>query len=135
MILTNPDVVIKGLDLNFDPDPKYKIIDVVPTVVDFPDKEAEFTGGFNEMNKYIIHNLNLNTLHELIQEDEILVHVEFIVSEEGEIIDVKLKESIEFELKFQIQQLMKRMPPWVPAELKGRKVSSRIFLPIRIHFQ
>ena len=39
------------------------------------------------MNKYIIHNLNLNKLHDIIDRDEILVNVEFIVSENGQIID------------------------------------------------
>ena len=87
------------------------------------------------MNKYIIHNLNLNKLHDIIDTDEILVHVEFIVSENGQIIDVKLNKSVDHELRIQIEELMKGMPLWTPAELKGRKVSSRIFLPIRIYFQ
>ena len=126
---------VKGLNINFNPDPNYKIIDIDPIIVDFPDKEAEFIGGYAEMNKYIIHNLNLNKLHDIIDTDEILVHVEFIVSENGQIIDVKLNKSVDHELRIQIEELMKGMPLWTPAELKGRKVSSRIFLPIRIYFQ
>ena len=126
---------VKGLNINFDPDPNYNIIDIDPVIVDFPDKEAEFIGGYTEMNKYIIHNLNLNMLHDIIDIDEILMHVEFIVSENGQIIDVKLNTPVHTELKIQIEELMKGMPHWTPAELKGRKVSSRIYLPIRIYFQ
>lgn len=131
----NSNVIIKGLDINFDPDPNYKIIDIIPEIIDFPDIEAKFIGGYTEMNKYITHNLNLNQVRNLTREDEILVYVEFIVGDQGKIIDVKLKDPIDFELKIQIQKLMYEMPKWAPAELNGRKVSSRIFLPIRIHFQ
>ena len=86
------------------------------------------------MNKYIIHNLNLNKLHDIIDTDEILVHVEFIVSENGQIIDVKLNTSVDHELRIQIEELDERNA-LDSSRIEGRKVSSRIFLPIRIYFQ
>ena len=132
----NNNVKVKGIDINFNTNPNYKIVDIIePAVVDFPDIEAEFTGGYSEMNKYITHNLKLNELYSLINTNELLVPVEFIVSENGKIIDVKIKDKVNYELKNQIINLMKGMPKWIPAELNGRKVSSRIFLPIRIYFQ
>ena len=129
------NVKVKGIDINFNTNPNYQIVNIEPVVVDFPDVEAEFTGGYSEMNKYITHNLNLNELYDLINTDELLVPVEFIVSEYGKIIDVKIQDKVNYELKNQIINLMKGMPNWIPAELNGRKVSSRIFLPIRIYFQ
>lgn len=132
----NNNVKVKGIDINFNTNPNYKIVDIIePVIVDFPDIEAEFTGGYSEMNKYITHNLKLNELYSLINTNELLVPVEFIVSENGKIIDVKIKDKVNYELKNQIINLMKGMPKWIPAELNGRKVSSRIFLPIRIYFQ
>ena len=132
----NNNIKVKGIDINFNTNPNYKIVDIIePVIVDFPDIEAEFTGGYSEMNKYIIHNLKLNELYSLINTNELLVPVEFIVSENGKIIDVKIKDKVNYELKNQIINLMKGMPKWIPAELNGRKVSSRIFLPIRIYFQ
>lgn len=135
MKLLNNNVKVKGIDINFNTNPNYQIVNIEPVVVDFPDVEAEFTGGYSEMNKYITHNLNLNELYDLINADELLVPVEFIVSEYGKIIDVKIQDKVNYELKNQIINLMKGMPNWIPAELNGRKVSSRIFLPIRIYFQ
>ena len=129
------NVKVKGIDINFNTNPNYAIVNIEPVVVDFPDVEAEFTGGYSEMNKYITHNLKLNELYSLINTNELLVPVEFIVSENGKIIDVKIKDKVNYELKNQIINLMKGMPKWIPAELNGRKVSSRIFLPIRIYFQ
>jgi hypothetical protein len=131
----NNNVKVKGIDINFNTNPNYKIVNIIEPVVDFPDVEAEFKGGYTEMNKYITHNLNLNELYDLINTNELLVPVEFIVSEYGKIIDVKIKDNVNYELKNQIINLMKGMPNWIPAELNGRKVSSRIFLPIRIYFQ
>ena len=131
----NNNIKVKGIDINFNTNPNYQIVNVEPVVVDFPDVEAEFTGGYSEMNRYITHNLNLNRLYDLINANELLVPVEFIVSEYGKIIDVKIQDKVNYELKNQIINLMKGMPNWIPAELNGRKVSSRIYLPIRIYFQ
>ena len=131
----NNNIKVKGIDINFNTNPNYQIVNVEPVVVDFPDVEAEFTGGYSEMNRYITHNLNLNRLYDLINANELLVPVEFIVSEYGKIIDVKIQDKVNYELKNQIIILMKGMPNWIPAELNGRKVSSRIYLPIRIYFQ
>ncbi len=131
----NNNLKAKNIDINFNQNPNYKIVNIVPEIVDFPDIEAEFTGGYSEMNKYITHNLNLNKLHSLINTNDLLIPVEFIVSEYGKIIEVKVKDKVNFELKNQIINLFKGMPNWIPAELDGRKVSSRIFLPIRIYFQ
>lgn len=131
----NTNVSVKGLDITFNPDPNYKIINVAPIIVDFPDKEAVFMGGYSAMNKYINHNLKLNKLYNLINKDEFLVNVEFIVSENGQIVEVIMKETVALELKNEVYKLMMGMPNWVPAELNGRKVSTRVFLPIRIYFQ
>ena len=79
------------------------------------------------MNKYIIHNLNLNKLHDIIGTDEILVHVEFIVSENGQIIDVKLDKSVDHELRIQIEELMKGMPLWTPTRIEGKKSKLKNF--------
>jgi len=131
----NNNVQVKGINLKFDPEIKYKVIDIIPEIVDFPDYEASFIGGFAEMTKYIIHNLNLNRLDQFGFDNEMVVHVEFVVSSEGKISDVKTKEEIPDQLKDEITRMIKGMPTWIPAEFKGRKVNSRVNLPIRIHLQ
>ena len=131
----NNNVQVKGINLKFDPEIKYKVIDIIPEIVDFPDTEASFIGGFAEMTKYIIHNLNLNRLDQFGFDNEMVVHVEFVVSSEGRVSDVKTMEEIPDQLKSEISRMIKSMPPWIPAEFEGRKVNSRVNLPIRIHLQ
>ena len=87
------------------------------------------------MNKYITHNLNLNLLENFTNKDEFLVHIEFIVGSNGEISGIQIKERVSYELQKEINELMTEMPKWIPAELNGRKVNSKIFLPIRIYFK
>ena len=91
------------------------------------------------MSKYIVETYYTCTFKIVHKLDELneqkLSELENRNDGNVQIIDVKLKDPIDFELKIQIQKLMYEMPKWAPAELNGRKVSSRIFLPIRIHFQ
>ena len=131
----NTNVQVKGINLKFDPEIKYKVIDIIPEIVDFPDTEASFIGGFGQMTKYIVHNLNLNRLNNLGFDNEMVVHVEFVVSSDGKNSSVKTLEEIPYQLKTEITKMMKSMPSWIPAEFKGRKVNSRVNLPIRIHLQ
>lgn len=131
----NSKVEVKGINLKFDPNIKYEVIDIIPEIVDFPDTEASFIGGFGQMTKYIVHNLNLNRLNNFGFDNEMVVHVEFVVSSDGKISTVKTMEEITDQLKTEITRMMKSMPPWIPAEFKGRKVNSRVNLPIRIHLQ
>ena len=77
----------------------------------------------------------MNRLDQFGFDNEMVVHVEFVVSSEGKISDVKTKEEIPNQLKDEITRMIKGMPTWIPAEFKGRKVNSRVNLPIRIHLQ
>lgn len=129
------NVTLKGLNIKYGKDPDYKITEVIPDIVIFPDVEASFNGGFIEMNKYITHNLNLNLLENFTNKDEFLIHIEFIVGSNGEISGIQIKERVSYELQKEINELMTEMPKWIPAELNGRKVNSKIFLPIRIYFK
>ena len=131
----NNNVQVTGINLKFDPEIKYKVIDIIPEIVDFPDTEASFIGGFGQMTKFIVHNLNLNRLNNFGFDNELVVHVEFVVSSDGKISNVKTMEEVPDQLKTEITRMMKSMPSWIPAEFKGRKVNSRVNLPIRIHLQ
>ena len=129
------NVTLKELNIKYGKDPDYKITEVIPDIVIFPDVEARFNGGFIEMNKYITHNLNLNLLENFTNKDEFLIHIEFIVGSNGEISGIQIKERVTSELQKEIIELMTEMPKWIPAEFSGRKVNSKIFLPIRIYFK
>jgi hypothetical protein len=102
--------------IDFDSTVVYKVVPVIPDIVDFPDQEAQFFGGISEMTKYIVHNLDLNRMD---------------LFGAGELLHGKHDKSVVREVKRMIQS----MPKWIPGEFEGRKVHSRMYLPIRIDMQ
>jgi hypothetical protein len=125
-ILLNP--------IDFDSTVTYTPIDIKPDVVDFPDQEAKFKGGVGAMTKFIIHHLNINKM-DLFEAENIVVHVEFIIGTEGEVILIKIKGDCHKSIEREIKRMIHSMPNWIPGEFEGRKVNTRMYLPIRIDLQ
>ena len=127
-------VTIAPSGITFDSTVVYKVIPVVPIIVDFPDTDATFEGGYTEMNRFIVHNLNLNNI-ELQDMNEFLVNVEFVINEKGEISEIKTKKRYSKTIEKEVFRMINSMPRWIPGEVQGRKVKSRVRLPIRIYLQ
>ena len=86
------------------------------------------------MNRFIVHNLNLNNI-ELQDMNEFLVNVEFVINEKGEISEIKTKKRYSKTIEKEVFRMINSMPRWIPGEVQGRKVKSRVHLPIRIYLQ
>jgi TonB family protein len=56
--------------------------------------------------------------------------IEFTVNEEGKCLDFSIKKSAGEELDNAAIECMKKMPNWIPAEKEGKKVSSKMTLPV-----
>ena len=112
----------------------YKVIPVKPEIVDFPDQEARFSGGIREMTKFIINNLELNRMT-LFGFNEFLVHVEFVVDDFGVIHKIKVQGKHDPSIIGEVKRMIQSMPKWIPGEVNGRSVSTRMYLPIRIDLQ
>jgi hypothetical protein len=127
-------VTILPSPITFDSSVVYKVIPVKPEVVDFPDQEARFSGGIREMTKFIINNLELNRMT-LYGFNEFLVHVEFVVDDFGGIHKIKVQGKHDPSIVREVKRMIQSMPKWIPGEVNGRSVSTRMYLPIRIDLQ
>lgn len=103
------------------------------TIVLYPHKEAEFPGGSAEMMKYIRENLEYAKIEfETVPDGRIFI--EFIVNLDGSIEQVKARKEGLKELDEEYIRVIKSMPNWIPAEVNGEKVRSRMLLPFTICF-
>jgi len=120
--------------IHFDSTVVYTPIDIKPDVVNFPDQEATFKGGVSAMNKFIIYNLDINKM-DLLEAKNIVVHVEFVIDTKGQVTLINIKGEHHKSIDREIKRMILSMPNWIPGENKGRKVNTRMFLPIRIDLQ
>lgn len=104
--------------------------DVELEPVDYPDKEANFLGGVAAMNHFLVKNLKFPTqlLHDGKSD---VVYVLFVVDKDGKITRVKSINETYKEFMEEAERVIRMMPNWVPAELRGQKVPSYIRIPIR----
>ena len=120
--------------VEFDSVVTYKVVDIKPDVVNFPDQDAKFMGGYGAMTKFIIHHLDMNKM-DLSESENIVVHVEFVIDNKGEVTLISFKGDYHKSIESEIKRMIFSMPSWIPGVHKGRKVHSRMYLPIRIDLQ
>lgn len=107
-----------------------------PEIFDVTDEPAEFPGGIVALKKYLSDNIQYPAR---AKEKEISgkVDVQFIVSKEGEISNVKLKKGITdcSECDAEAIRLVKSMPKWIPAKNNGKAVDLLYSLPINFKLE
>lgn len=98
------------------------------------DKPAVFPGGNEQLPIYLGKNIKYP---ETCREKGIqgIVLVEFLITQEGNIEDVKVIKSVDPLLDQEAIRVIKLMPKWTPAENKGEKVNMIYNLPIRFKLQ
>lgn len=114
-----------------EPDPEPVVEAPIPDFVDF---EAEFPGGIPAMFTYI----GDNTVYpeEAIQVgDQGKVYVQFVVETDGSITQVKIARGVTAELDREAKRVVRSMPKWKPAVLRGEKVRSYMRVPINFVLQ
>ena len=120
--------------IDFDSIVTYKVVDIQPVVVSFPDQDAKFKGGYGAMTKFIIHHLDVNKM-DLSESGNMVVYVEFVIDSKGEVASISIKGNYHQSVQREIKRMIHSMPNWIPGEYEGRKVNTRIDLPIRIDLQ
>lgn len=98
-------------------------------IIDFPDVEAEFKGGRDEMMKFISNNVQypFEARKDGIQGR---VYMSFVVKKSGRITDIQVERGVHEVLDEAAIEVIKMMPRWRPAEKDGEKVNCRVRLPI-----
>lgn len=97
-------------------------------------KMPEFKGGQEAMNKFIISNI---VYPEKAKKAVIIgrVMVSFVVTSEGKLRDIKVKESVSEELDKEALRVVALMPEWIPGEKNGKKVDVQLELPIKFQLK
>ena len=98
-------------------------------IIDFPDVEAEFKGGRDEMMKFISNNVQypFEARKDGIQGR---VYMSFVVKKSGRITNIHVERGVHEVLDEAATEVIKMMPRWRPAEKDGEKVNCRVRLPI-----
>ena len=93
------------------------------------DKRAEFTGGMEKLLQFMMQNVKYPKEAEQAGASG-TVRVHFIVEKDGTLTDVRVPDSIHPALDAEAIRLVKAMPKWQPAQLKGKPVRSKAMLAI-----
>ena len=102
------------------------------TIHQFPEKSAEYKGGFEELYKFLSENMQYP---EEAKSNGIggKVYVQFVVGSDGTIKNVKVMKGIAPICDDEAVRVIKLMPAWIPAESNGKPVASLYLLPV--HFK
>lgn len=93
------------------------------------DESAEFPGGMKELMAFLMNNIRYP---EEAQKQKIQgrVIVKFVVGENGKVSDPRIVKGVDQSLDDESLRLIKAMPDWSPAKIKGKPVDSYYVLPI-----
>jgi protein TonB len=94
------------------------------------EQEPLFPGGEPEMIKFIQKKYKINNLYGGIEQGTI--YVRLVITEQGEVSKVEIARGISPDLDKEAIRVVKSMPNWTPGKYRGRNVSVRMVIPIRI---
>jgi protein TonB len=103
----------------------------LPKVYGSPETAPQFPGGQRALDKYI--NNSVNYPQQAIDDDMSgIVHVSFIIDEQGNVTKAKVldRASVGDGLDQEALRVVRAMPSWKPGKVNGKKVRTRMELPI-----
>jgi protein TonB len=95
----------------------------------YTDIDPEFPGGQQALSIYISKN-TVYPQSAKERNEQGTVYVEFIVTADGAITNVKVAKGVSPELDQEAIRVISAMPPWEPAIYAGQKVCSHYTIPI-----
>jgi len=89
------------------------------------DVEANFPGGESAWRSYLEQNLNATTpVDHGAPAGSYTVWVQFIVGKDGKISDIKMLTHHGYGMETEVIRILRKSPPWSPAEQNGRYVKA-----------
>lgn len=98
-------------------------------IIDFPDIEAEYPGGAEEMKKFLANNIKYPEISMELG-DQGRVFIEFIIEKDGSISNVKVLRGVSAEIDAESVRVVSKMKDWTPAIYKRKYVRARARIPI-----
>jgi protein TonB len=103
-----------------------------------PLEDAEFPGGYEKMQVYIVENMNRNKIIDSSRslEGSYRVMVKFDVEKDGSISNAVIEKSTSDCLLCEkaALRLVQNMPNWTPAKMNGLPIVSPVRLPLTFTF-
>ena len=102
--------------------------------IDKVDEKPTFPGGESAMKSFLRSNIKYPIV---AQEDGVqgCVFVQFIIEKDGSMSDVKVIRSVDPSLDREALRVVKAMPKWTPAKLKGIPVRTKCTTPVVFRLQ
>jgi periplasmic protein TonB len=110
--------------VDIDTDEEYEIVDV----------DAQFMGGYEEMLRFIHSNL-VYPQDAIEMNEQGKVYVTFVVEKDGSLSNIAIARGVYQSLDREASRIVRKMPKWVPGEVKYQKVRTRMMLPINFVLQ
>lgn len=105
--------------------------ETVPSIVDIAEIEPLFKGGEAAMFEYFQEHTKLSSLEIIDGYTGNPIYIEFVVSDKGEIDQVRLVKSCgNGKFDREALRLVKAMPTWTPGKVGHMNVNVRMLLPI-----
>jgi periplasmic protein TonB len=124
----NPDAPVPG------PDKQIAGEDTNEKPIMGVQQQPEFPGGMRALYQYFNENLRypVKAQNNGIQGK---VYVQFVVSKNGEITDIKILKGVEISLDQEALRLIAGMPVWKPGKNNGKPVATYFSLPVKFVLQ
>lgn len=104
-------------------------VKIVEPVEDWVDTEAQFIGGYVEMTKFILSEMEYPAIS-IAAGEEGTVYMSFVVEIDGEISNIKVERGVSKDLDREAKRVVASFPKWIPGEKDAQKVRTRVRLPI-----
>jgi hypothetical protein len=103
--------------------------------VDMPDENtypAQFEGGVVKLRQWVQINLDAQKLLLLSPMGNLKLSLEIDVDEKGTAILRNVTGSDQPKVKAEMERIVKKMPKWIPAREKNKKVVSKFHIPVNV---
>ncbi|MCF8297688.1 MAG: WG repeat-containing protein [Saprospiraceae bacterium] len=95
----------------------------------FVETMPSFPGGREMFFKYLQENLILKNKDKL---DYTFINISFVVEKDGSLSSIEILKQSDENIKTEIINILKAMPPWIPGRQRGEIVRVKYSLPIRL---
>lgn len=117
---TRPDTISKSSNNKVNEPPVFLVVEDMP----------EYPGGNEAMFKFLAENIKYPLL---ARESAVqgTVYISFVITEKGEVTDIKVIRGVGTGLDEEAVRVVKMMPRWKPGKQSGKEVRVQYTLPIR----
>lgn len=103
-------------------------------IYSFPDQNAEFVGGQDQLGEYIFSNFR-PPMYCVAEKINLEVIVRFVVEKDGSISNAVIEKNTEYDLfDRRALDIFKTMPKWIPASNDGKAVRVYVRIPIQFEY-